>query len=351
MSEDQQTSMRRRDLLALIGAASGGATMYEAMTTLGFAAELSYTGPIRLDGDPKGASVVILGAGLAGLVAAIELRARGLSRAGAGERGARRRALLDDPRRRSHRRDRRTEPDLRVRPGPVFQPRAVAHSSSPQGDPGLLQALRRRARALHPGQPQRLCACAERVRRQAAAVPPRAVGFQRLGRRAARQGDKPEQARRSGHHGRQAAPARSAPIVGRARRQLSLREGRVLERAARLRQGSRRRPSGAPVYSQPIGLVRRAASRPVAGFRLARRIQLSDDHVPADRRHGHDRARARARSRWRHPLRLQGHRGEAGCNGRHGGVRGCAQTRAAARPHAPIGACARSRFRCCRRSR
>jgi monoamine oxidase len=69
--------MRRRDLLALIGAASGGATMYEAMTTLGFAAESPYAGPIRLDGDPRGTSVVILGAGLAGLVAAIELRRAG----------------------------------------------------------------------------------------------------------------------------------------------------------------------------------------------------------------------------------------------------------------------------------
>ena len=77
MSEDQRTPMRRRDLLALIGAASGGATMYQAMTTLGFAAESPYAGPIRLDGDPRGASVVILGAGLAGLVAAIELKRAG----------------------------------------------------------------------------------------------------------------------------------------------------------------------------------------------------------------------------------------------------------------------------------
>lgn len=69
--------MRRRELLALIGAASGGATMYQAMTTLGFAAESSYTGPIRLDGDPRGASVLVLGAGLAGLVAALELKRAG----------------------------------------------------------------------------------------------------------------------------------------------------------------------------------------------------------------------------------------------------------------------------------
>jgi len=63
----------RRSLLALIGAAAGSAAMYQAMTSLGFAAESPYRGPIKLDGDPKGASVVILGAGLAGMTAAIEL--------------------------------------------------------------------------------------------------------------------------------------------------------------------------------------------------------------------------------------------------------------------------------------
>ena len=77
MSEENRPPMRRRELLALIGAASGGATMFQAMTTLGFAAESPYSGPIKLDGDPKGASVVVLGAGLAGLVAAIELRRAG----------------------------------------------------------------------------------------------------------------------------------------------------------------------------------------------------------------------------------------------------------------------------------
>jgi monoamine oxidase len=49
------------------------------MTRLGHAEESSYRGPIRLDGDPKGASVVILGAGLAGMTAAIELERAGYS--------------------------------------------------------------------------------------------------------------------------------------------------------------------------------------------------------------------------------------------------------------------------------
>ena len=77
MSERDDTTMRRRDLLALVGTAAGGAAMYRAMSSLGLAAESTYTGPIRLDGDAKGASVLILGAGLAGMVAAYELRRAG----------------------------------------------------------------------------------------------------------------------------------------------------------------------------------------------------------------------------------------------------------------------------------
>jgi monoamine oxidase len=67
----------RRELLARIGAVAGGSALYLAMTSLGLAAESTYSGPIRLEGDPKGASVLILGAGVAGLAAAMELRQAG----------------------------------------------------------------------------------------------------------------------------------------------------------------------------------------------------------------------------------------------------------------------------------
>ena len=63
--------------MARIGTAAGGSVMYQAMTALGLAAESSYRGPIKLEGDPKGARVLILGAGMAGLVAALELRNAG----------------------------------------------------------------------------------------------------------------------------------------------------------------------------------------------------------------------------------------------------------------------------------
>jgi monoamine oxidase len=65
-------SMTRRDLLRMIGVAGGGALMYQAMTSLGFAAESPYRKPPPLQGTGRG-SVLILGAGLAGLVAAYEL--------------------------------------------------------------------------------------------------------------------------------------------------------------------------------------------------------------------------------------------------------------------------------------
>jgi len=70
-------SVTRRQLLRMIGMAAGSAAMYQAMSGLGFAAESPYTAPLKLGGAPKGSSVLILGAGIAGMVAAYELRKAG----------------------------------------------------------------------------------------------------------------------------------------------------------------------------------------------------------------------------------------------------------------------------------
>src|SRR5271157_1120199 len=77
MSEEAAPSLNRRRLIELVGASVGGAAAYQVMTRLGFASESPYRGPIKLEGDPKGASVIILGAGLAGMTAAIELERAG----------------------------------------------------------------------------------------------------------------------------------------------------------------------------------------------------------------------------------------------------------------------------------
>jgi monoamine oxidase len=74
---DLDPPVSRRSLLGLIGKTAGGTAMYHAMTALGFAAPSTYAGPVDLQGASKGTSVLVLGAGMAGLVAAYELRRAG----------------------------------------------------------------------------------------------------------------------------------------------------------------------------------------------------------------------------------------------------------------------------------
>ena len=69
--------LSRRELLRLIGTAAGGSAMYQAMSAMGYAADSPYRGPIDLSGAPKGVSVLVLGAGVAGMTAAYELRNAG----------------------------------------------------------------------------------------------------------------------------------------------------------------------------------------------------------------------------------------------------------------------------------
>jgi monoamine oxidase len=70
-------SVSRRQLLGMIGAVAGSSAAYRAMASLQLMPESDYKGPIALDAAPPGTSVLILGAGLAGLVAALELRKAG----------------------------------------------------------------------------------------------------------------------------------------------------------------------------------------------------------------------------------------------------------------------------------
>src|ERR1700722_11934393 len=75
--KEPDAPMNRRALFRMIGAAAGSAVMYQAMSQLGYAGEAGYTGPIQLAGNVRGTSVLILGAGLAGMSAAYELRKAG----------------------------------------------------------------------------------------------------------------------------------------------------------------------------------------------------------------------------------------------------------------------------------
>ena len=71
------SSQSRRELLMMIGRVGGGLAMYQAMTALGHAAETQFTGPPNLTGARAGSTVLVLGAGLAGMLAAYELTRAG----------------------------------------------------------------------------------------------------------------------------------------------------------------------------------------------------------------------------------------------------------------------------------
>jgi monoamine oxidase len=70
-------AVSRRSLLKLIGTTAGSGVMYDMMVAMGYAGTSDFTGPIKLSGDVKGASVLVLGAGLSGMTAAYELRKAG----------------------------------------------------------------------------------------------------------------------------------------------------------------------------------------------------------------------------------------------------------------------------------
>lgn len=67
----------RREVLRSIGMLGGAAVLYQAMEVLGHAKETQFAGPPNLSGARPGASVMVLGAGLAGMLAAYELRKAG----------------------------------------------------------------------------------------------------------------------------------------------------------------------------------------------------------------------------------------------------------------------------------
>lgn len=80
MSQDNEgvNLPSRRALLSMIGQVAGGGVMYHAMSSMGFAAQSSFDGPFQLKTKAKpGATVLILGSGVAGMTAAYEMRAAG----------------------------------------------------------------------------------------------------------------------------------------------------------------------------------------------------------------------------------------------------------------------------------
>ena len=147
---------------------------------------------------------------------------------------------LDASRRRRLYRARRRGPGLRIRRGPLLQSRPVADPLPSPRDPRLLPKIWRRARALHPAQPQRLSAHRQGVRRQAAAHPRGEGRFRRRRVGASGQGRPKGRSRRRRLEGGPGDFARSAAKPRRPRQGVSLPRRRDLGGISRLRQGSRR---------------------------------------------------------------------------------------------------------------
>ena len=61
----------------MIGATAGSAVLMQTMQGLGVLAESTYQGPLQLQGGGNGTKILILGAGLAGMTAALELSKQG----------------------------------------------------------------------------------------------------------------------------------------------------------------------------------------------------------------------------------------------------------------------------------
>ncbi|OUJ14581.1 flavin monoamine oxidase family protein [Acetobacter sp. DsW_063] len=73
MSFPSRHAPTRRQILSSIGVSAGAAALYHAMTALGHAEESRFEKPLTLSPAKERSRVVVLGAGLAGLVAAYEL--------------------------------------------------------------------------------------------------------------------------------------------------------------------------------------------------------------------------------------------------------------------------------------
>lgn len=77
MNGEEIKNPTRREFLSMVGAVGGAAVMYQAMGMMGLAQASPYSGPVKLGDAPLGTKVLVLGAGIAGMVAAMELRDAG----------------------------------------------------------------------------------------------------------------------------------------------------------------------------------------------------------------------------------------------------------------------------------
>ena len=344
MRDGSAATVSRRDLLSLIGTVAGSAAMYHAMTNLGFAADSAYQGPIKLSGDVKGRSVLVLGAGLAGMTAALELRKAGYkvqvlefnSRAGGRNwtlRGGDTFTELG-----GFTQTCAFEPGLYLNPGPW---RIPYHHRA------LLDYCKRLNVALEPfvelnhnallhasgafgGKPQRIRDVQADFQGQIAELLSKATTQGKLDEAVSR--------------GRQRDFAAGAAVLGRARSKLRLQGQSDLGRGARLCERSRRRSwRGADCRRTD----RSFGDSQVAAMALSAEFfdcTVPDHDVSAGRRHGHDRQGVRTRSRRSHSLRTPRCPGSNRTTAASPSPMKTPKNRRRCRRHGPTGASAPFRF-------
>lgn len=69
--------IKRREFLQMIGATAGGFALYNSMIAFGVMNKSDFSGVPEISAAPKGATILVLGAGIAGLIAAYELKQAG----------------------------------------------------------------------------------------------------------------------------------------------------------------------------------------------------------------------------------------------------------------------------------
>ena len=325
---------------------AGGAAMYQAMTALGFATESKRKGPVDLSGAPRGASVLILGAGIAGMTAAYELRNAGYHGAGARVQRAAGRPQLDAARRRHVHGARRRDAELPLRRRALRQSRSVAACRITTSTCSTIAASSASSSS-RSSRSTTTPMCTARPRSAASRMRCRAyqAGFQRPRRRAAREirASSTASMRRSA---KRMARCCSKRCSSGARSTRTIATSKATTRSDR--RGYARDPGGGLSARPRIFETARAEGRdPLAALAITWFDSLYEfqqtlfQPVGGMGRIGEAFG---ARARQAHPLPLARDANRAGRARRHRVLRRHRQTRHDAEARAPTGACAR--FRC-----
>ena len=265
--------MSRRRLLRMIGQATSSAVMYQAMTSLGHAAEFHLPGPDRAPRRPEGRLDPHPGRRPCRHGRGARAAQGRLQGAGARISEARRRPQLVAPRRRQLYRARRRAPGLRLRrrastsirargASPITTARCsiTASGSASRSSPSSRSTTTPTCTPAAPSAASRSAS--------GTSLPTSTGTSPSCWPRPSNAG----QARRRGHHRGQGDPARRRCAPGaRSTRTMPIGQGYALERASRLRPGTRAAASTArPSPSTPIGLRRRAELAALAAIDLRR---------------------------------------------------------------------------------